>query len=461
MNSSSVLKKPTCKKVSYPMLSAALKWATALMIFYGSLNLDAPLMCNYRTITVLLFPMLSLPLLIGSYRAIKACPQARFAEKCEKALFILILLSAILTSSYGLAVFQYKKRVVLTTSDDLLNRFGRHFIVGYRSPEEILQLVRKRAIGGVYITARNIGNKTAEEVQREILSFQSLVSKNGNPPLFIAADQEGGKVSRLSPLLPAMPALSSVVRPVTVNTRINDGVHAYAATQAIQLAGLGINLNLSPVVDLKTDRLSHKLNIHSRIDQRAISANVRTVTEVAGIYCEALLDHGVRPTLKHFPGLGGVSEDTHFSPGTLYGSKDSLERNDWLPFREIVARTDPFIMLGHVRVPAIDPSLPASLSPKLITDIIRNEWKFDGVLITDDLNMGAIAGRPEGIGKSAVRALNAGADLILLSYDGSQYYNAMYEMIKADQKGGLDRTALKKSSNRLLAFSPPHPQPTL
>ena len=430
MNSSSVLKRPTCITVSHPILSTALKWATALLIFYGSLKLDDPLMCNYRTNSTLVIPILSLPLLIRSYRGIKGCPKGHIAERCEKTLFILVLLSALLTLSHKVVVFQYKKGVVLTTPDDLLNRLGRHVIIGYRTPEEILKLVRKRAIGGVYITARNIDNKTAEEVRREILSFQSLVSKNGDPPLFIAADQEGGKVSRLSPLLPSMPALSSVVRPVSGNIRINDGVCAYAATQAIQLAGLGINLNLSPVVDLKTDRLSHKLNIHSRIDQRAISADARTVTQVAGIYCKALLDHGVRPTLKHFPGLGSVSEETHFTPGTLDGSRDFLERNDWLPFREIVARTDPFIMLGHVRVPAVDPALPASLSPKIITDIIRNEWKFDGVLITDDLNMGAIAGRPEGIGKSAVRALNAGADLILLSYDGRQYYNVMYELIK-------------------------------
>jgi beta-N-acetylhexosaminidase len=458
MNNRSVLKKTTTRiKASYPILSTALKWASALLIFYGSRKLDDPLMCKYRTIATLFLPMIALPLMIRSYRAMKACPEGHFLKKCEKALFMMVLLSSILTLSHEIAVFQYKKRTVLTTSDDLLNRLGRHFIVGYRTPEEILRLVRKRAIGGVYITARNIGDKTTQEVRRELGLFQSIASKKGCPPLFVAADQEGGKVSRLSPLLPAMPALSSIIRPDSHNTRINDDVNAYAAAQAMQLASLGINLNLSPVVDLKTDRLSHKLNIHSRIDQRAISANIRTVTQVAGVYCETLLEHGVRPTLKHFPGLGSVSEDTHFSPGTLDGSKDYFERNDWRPFRQIVARTDPFIMLGHVRVPAVDPALPASLSPKMITDIIRNEWKFDGVLITDDLNMGAIAGRKEGIGKSAVRALNAGADLVLLSYDGRQYYNAMYEMIKAYQKGSLDQAALNNSARRLLAFRPPEP----
>jgi len=209
------------------------------------------------------------------------------------------------------------------------------------------------------------------------------------------------------------------------------------------------------VVDLKTDRLSHKRNIHSRIDQRAISADTGTVTDVAVIYCITLLDHGVRPTLKHFPGLGSVSEDTHINPGTLSDSKDFLERNDWRPFRQIAARTDPFIMLGHVCVPAVDPHLPASLSKRMITDIIRTDWRFDGILITDDLNMGAIAGRKEGIGEAAVRALNAGADLILLSYDGSQFYNAMYEMIRAHEKGLLDLTILNKSNQRLLAVRPP------
>jgi beta-N-acetylhexosaminidase len=372
----------------------------------------------------------------------------------ERALFILALACAILALSHQIAVFQYKKWVVLNASDDLLNRLGRHFIVGYRSPEEVVKLLKKRALGGVYVTARNIDNKSVNEVRQELLSFQAIALKTDCPPLFLAADQEGGKVSRLSPLLPRMPALSSVVEPNCAHAGKNDRVKRYAARQAQQLATLGINLNLSPVVDLKTDRLSHKRNVYSRIDQRAISADIGIVADVAGIYCSTLLDHGVRPTLKHFPGLGSVAEDTHFNPGRLVGSKDFLERNDWRPFREIIARTDPFVMLGHVRVMAVDPNLPASLSPKIITDIIRKEWKFDGVLITDDFNMGAISQRKEGIGKSAVRAVNAGADLVLLSYDGSQYYHAMYEMIRAYYKGELDQTALNHSNQRLLAFAP-------
>jgi beta-N-acetylhexosaminidase len=426
-------------------------WAVAVLITFFSFKLDEPMMCKYRTKATLLCGTMAIVLIIRSFKMLKK-DRRHYLKAFEQALLLLVLLGAMVVMSHDAVLFQYKKRVVLTTPVDLLNRLGRHFIIGYRAPEQIQQLVHRRAIGGIYITARNIGNKTVEKVRQEVRQFQSIASRNKMPPLFIAADQEGGNVSRLSPLLKAMPSLSSVVDSTSANTWMDDWVKTYAAIQAEQLAALGVNLNLSPVVDLKTDRLRHKLNIRSRIDQRAISADIQTVTKVATIYCTTLVNHGVRPTLKHFPGLGSVSQDTHFRPGVLDGSKQFLEHNDWRPFRETIAVADPFIMIGHVRVPAVDPIYPASLSPAIITGIIRNEWKFNGILITDDFNMGAIAGRKEGIGRSAVRAINAGIDLILLSYDGSQYFNAMYAMIKAYQKGALDLSALSKSDQRLIAF---------
>ncbi len=373
------------------------------------------------------------------------------AKQLEQVLFLCLLVSAIVAMSYDGVVFQYKKSVVLAAPEALLNRLGRHFIVGYRTQEEVLPLLEKQAVGGVYITARNIRNRTFDEVRQELRLFRSLALEKGGAPIHIAADQEGGKVSRLSPLVTPLPSLASVIGSTPVNRRTEEQIRHYAAIQGRQLADLGVNLNLSPVVDLKTARPGHKFNVRSRIDQRAISGDADTVTQVAGIYCSTLLEYGVRPTLKHFPGLGSVAEDTHFRTGTLGAGKKFLEQNDWRPFKEIIARTDPFIMLGHVRVPAVDPVYPASLSSAIINDVIRNDWKFDGVLITDDFNMRAVSGRKEGIGKSAVMAVNAGADLILLSYDGSQYYPVMYEMIKAYRNGMLDETVLKRSDERLYA----------
>jgi beta-N-acetylhexosaminidase len=207
-------------------------------------------------------------------------------------------------------------------------------------------------------------------------------------------------------------------------------------------------------VDLKIDHLDQASNHFTRIDQRAISSDVDKIINVARVYCETLLAYDIRPTLKHFPGLGRVAQETHFVSGTLECDRKYLEQNDWRPFREISTQTSPFIMLGHVRVPSIDPRFPASLSSAIITDIIRKDWRYDGILITDDFNMGAVAGRREGIGNAAVRAVNAGADLILLSYDGSQYYPVMYAMINAYRKGRLNLKVLNQSRRRICMHRP-------
>ena len=434
----------------FPNPSRAIKWVLVPTLFFFSCKLDDPMMYRCRAPATLLFFLLTAILALGSLRALKSRGEG-LVKKFEQVLFLCLMVSAIVSMSYDAVVFQYKKHVVLAAPESLLNRLGRHFIVGYRTREEILPLLEKGAVGGVFLTARNIRDKTFDEVRQELRSFRSMALKKGGEPIYIAADQEGGKVSRLSPLLTPLPPLSSVIGSTPVDRRIEEKIKVYAAIQGRQLADLGVNLNLSPVVDLKTARPGHKFNVRSRIDQRAISDDADTVTQVAGIYCSTLLEYGVRPTLKHFPGLGSVAEDTHFRTGTLGAGRQFLEQNDWRPFKEIIARTNPFIMLGHVCVPAVDPVYPASLSSAIINEVIRNDWKFDGVLITDDFNMRAVSGRKEGIGKSAVRAVNAGADLILLSYDGSQYYPVMYEMIKAYRNGMLDEAVLKRSDERLYA----------
>lgn len=429
-----------------------MSWVLAFLLISLALKLDKPLMYKYREGSTLLLCTLAAFLIMWTLHMLKR-KRGRFPKQFELIFFLVVPLTAIGIMVHDTAVFHYRKHIVLNTPPLLLNKLGQHFIVGYKSPEEIRGLLEKQAIGGVYVTARNVHQKTFAEIQQELLTFQTIATKNNSSPLFLSADQEGGIVSRLSPPLQPLPPLADIVRSATSLLHRDDLVKTYATAQAKQLSALGVNLNLSPVVDQKTDHLNHKLNIHSRVDQRAISSNIETVTQVAAIYCTTSLNHGVRPTLKHFPGLGSVSEDTHFRTGTLEGSRKYLENNDWRPFREIISSTDPFIMLGHVRVPAVDPAFPASLSPAII-DIIRQDWKFEGILITDDFNMGAIAGRGEGIGGAAVRAMNAGADLILLSYDPSQYYHAMFYLIKAYRNKTLDRTAIEASSRRLSMFKP-------
>jgi beta-N-acetylhexosaminidase len=155
------------------------------------------------------------------------------------------------------------------------------------------------------------------------------------------------------------------------------------------------------------------------------------------------------PTLKHFPGLASVYADTHFHLGSPTRSLKELKEQDWQPFQRILASTDAFLMLGHVRVPEVDEIYPASISRRLIQKILRREWGFDGVLITDDFSMGAIYSGPGGVASAAPRALNAGVDLILIAYDGDLYYPAMKSLLGAYSRGELAQGFLDQSEARL------------
>src|SRR5205814_1852365 len=138
-------------------------------------------------------------------------------------------------------------------------------------------------------------------------------------------------------------------------------VRHYATTQGQELADLGVNLNFAPVVDLNYGFMDPS-DRHTRIYQRAISPDSSVVTEVAGHYCSALQETGVRCTLKHFPGLGRVREDTHHQSADLSAPLSELVAADWVPFRALMSHVNALTMLGHARLVALDPERPASFS---------------------------------------------------------------------------------------------------
>jgi beta-N-acetylhexosaminidase len=176
------------------------------------------------------------------------------------------------------------------------------------------------------------------------------------------------------------------------------------------------------------------------------------VAAVGSAYAQGLADAGVIPTAKHFPGLGRINVDTHiFSAGTKAG-REELEGADWVPFRRVLADSSAFLMLGHVTVAAIDPDNPASHSKRIVQGLIRGVWGYRGIIITDDLVMGAIY--HHGFCKAVVDSLNAGIDLLLIAYDGQQYYRAMACALDALHRGKIDRMALDKSAHRLNGFLP-------
>lgn len=347
---------------------------------------------------------------------------------------------------------QYRHRqTILQAADrnpELMARLGAHLVVGYDNSQEIRMLAQRGLIGGIFITRHNVMGKTFEQLRVELALLQAVRRKAKLPPLIIATDQEGGPVSRLSPPLPLQPALASVLADDAHPHEIEQRARQYGAAQASALAALGINTNFSPVVDLKPAQATGFLNFHTQIADRAIASDPNTVTQVALAYSQALLRQGVMPTLKHFPGLGSVSVDTHYFNADLNTSLSDLLARDWRPFQQILSQTPALLMVGHVTVSALDKTRPASVSPAVLTGLVRQQWQFDGAMISDDLSMAPIYKR--GLCRSSVESLNAGMDLLLISYDWKKYYLILDCLQHAEKTGAL--APLEKSHQRLQAL---------
>ncbi|MBD1997992.1 glycoside hydrolase family 3 protein [Leptolyngbya sp. FACHB-541] len=377
-------------------------------------------------------------------------------ERTKTKLIIQFLVVAIASSGFFIATgtearFNWIKHSVLNTEIIRLENLGRHFVVGYRNFDEVRELVSKRAIGGVFITARNVQNKTKDEIKQEIQTLQTIRQGQGLPPLWIATDQEGGMVSRLSPPLTLLPQLSSLIDSAAID-RSKDEVVNYAKTHGSELAEVGVNLNFAPVVDLNKGVISPN-DKFSQIYQRAISTDANIITKVASWYCQTLEEYGVRCTLKHFPGLGRVETDTHLEDAELQTPVEELAREDWIPFRTLMSDTQSLTMLSHAKLVAVDPEHPTSFSKPVVTGILRDDWNYNGILITDDFSMGAVYRSKDGLRNATVKAINAGVDLVLISYDKDLYYEAMDALLKADLRNELEQQALEESRRRLETIS--------
>jgi beta-N-acetylhexosaminidase len=225
-------------------------------------------------------------------------------------------------------------------------------------------------------------------------------------------------------------------------------VKDYASAQARGLSDLGVNVNFAPVVDVNHG-VANPDDRMTRIHTRAISKDPHIVADVAATYCSQLSVHGVHCTLKHFPGLGRVFEDTHLHSASLDAPLDQLAQTDWLPFRSLMCCSENLVMLGHVRLVALDRDHPASFSRAVVGNLLRKDWGYEGVLITDDFSMGAVVWSPHGIAGASVAALNAGVDLILVSYDSDQFFFVMHALMAADRAGVIENDQLARSRQRL------------
>jgi len=430
---------------------AVARVAIVLALLPHALAWRSPFLANIRVWAFIGLMAIPPVIMVAEIRALRRV-SGRGALALSSASLALAILALVCAS--GLETqFWWKRYAVLHADPALLERLGRHVVIGYRDIDELNALLERRAIAGLFLTTRNVQDRDAAAIRQEIAGMQAVRRQQGLPELLIATDQEGGIVSRLSPPLPGLPPLAEIAARHPAGAERRTAVREYAATQARGLADIGVNVNLAPVVDLDYGVINPDDRL-TRISARAISSDPQVVTDVAEAYCGELSDNGVRCTLKHFPGLGRVVADTHLHTADLALPPAELAGSDWLPFRALMSRDDVIVMLGHARLTALDRHRPVSFSQPVVRGLLRTEWGYDGVLITDDFSMGAVTRSRDGIGGGSVEALNAGVDLILVSYDPDQFYLVMHALIRAARAGRLRTDALAESDRRLAKASP-------
>jgi beta-N-acetylhexosaminidase len=271
------------------------------------------------------------------------------------------------------------------------------------TPEEVSLLCRAK-LAGITLFKRNITPAFSQDLRTLNQRVQGL-RPAGNPPLIVAIDQEGGRVSRLPPPFPdAGPAfhLFESLAPAARATAIEQ----YAWGVGTCLVGLGVNVNFAPCADIITNAQN------TAIGDRAFADNAPTVTLLAGAFLEGLRNAGVAGCLKHFPGQGDASADTHTAGATIPLSRADLERRELVPFMNLLAMA-PMVMMSHCTYPAFD-TKQASLSKVIMQDLIRNELNYKGLIVSDDMNMEAISQDLKSWCEAIEGALAAGADLILV-----------------------------------------------
>lgn len=428
-------------------LFCLLRLLLALLGLWVSTRVYAPLLAEQRVWLVSISALLAATVFGVELRARYRLNGRRPVRRVTSLVILTIALLALLhTGQQGFQLW-WARMMVHKAPPQSLQLLGQHLVVGYNDLEEVRYLAGEGLIGGIYITSRNVQGRTTADVRAEILALQELREKRGLPPLWVMADQEGGMVSHLSPPLPLLNPLSAIVRAQGTPEQHLDAARAYGTLQGRQLAGLGVTINLAPVVDVDYS-VDVPDDTYSHIRERTISSDPTVVRDIAGAYCSGLAQNNVRCTLKHFPGLGRVNTDTHVEAGLIDTELPELMTSDWIPFSGLMTQPGILTMVGHARLGAVDPELPASFSPGVLS-MLRQQWAYQGLIITDDFCMDPVFASHLGVGGAAVSALNSGADLILISHDPLQYYPVMRALMRAQAGGGLRQAMLDQSARRL------------
>jgi len=305
-------------------------------------------------------------------------------------------------------------------------------------PEEPARMVRELHLAGVSVTSDNVVD--AAQVRAMTAAVTRAVAGDGRdfPPV-IGVDQEGGYVSHLRGIATDFPHFQSAGLAISADARLGRRVtRAAALTTGLELRGLGFTWIFAPVADVTIGAAD------PTIGARSASEDPKIAAQAIGAAIKGYDDSGIVSTVKHFPGHGTATTDSHDTLPVVDSTLAEMEAHDLPPFESAIKHRAPAVMMSHLDLTAIAPDMPASMAPEVYA-LLRDDLGFEGVTITDSLGMGAVAGRPT----PALQALEAGADLLLMPVDTAATHQIVVDAIKS---GEVSRERVEEAAARVVAL---------
>ncbi len=323
-------------------------------------------------------------------------------------------------------------------------KVGQLLVAGFEGTtlsQEVTTLIEDYRVGGVILYGRNISD--ADQLWELVNGIKAL---NGeNIPLFLSTDQEGGLVERMPSEVTKVPSAWQVGT-VAEDLRQEAGTQLGTAL-GMQCAAFGFNTNYAPTLDIWSNPQN------TVIGRRAFGDDPQQVMELGIPTALGMLDQGVIPVVKHFPGHGDTLADSHTALPVVHKTVDELLDFEFAPFVQAIGGETPMpgVMVVHVLLTQVDETYPSSLSPAVVDGLLRRELGFDGVVFTDDLTMGAVV-QGRDIGEATVLAIEAGVDVALVCHVSTNVAAAHQALMEAVESGRISSERLDESVSRILAL---------
>lgn len=304
-------------------------------------------------------------------------------------------------------------------------------IQGTKVDDDSLYMLNQYHMGGVILFDRNMENP--EQVKQLTSDLQA--QSNEKVPLFIGIDEEGGDVVRMAEKLTPPPSQKEIGATGDI-----EQAKTWAIKTAKSLKDMGINVNFAPVADVGSN------------DKRSYSTDKNTVIDFVRAATKGYQQENIIYSLKHFPGIGKGRVDSHVDSSSIDVAKEVLMTEDIIPFKTIIDENDPndyFILVSHLKYPALDEEYPASLSSKIMTDLLRNELGYKGIIITDDMEMGAVANHND-FRSIGVKAVKAGVDIVLVCHEYEHQQEVYLGLLDAVNSGEISQERIDESVKRII-----------